>query len=261
MSGCGSLRVSSLIGPCTRTFACGRTLRMRTSAARLTPAACAGPIGVISRISPSMSSKRAAEYAVGIGSYRSVQAMWSSSLPFGAHDGSNAIAETDDQQRSSIDRAHGADDRYEPGRPRRRGRRVRGLARSRGRPATAGSSTARAAEIRKGVTPTRTAFLRHFSYGLYLTQNFVPDPSTFAPPRGARARSGPLDDRLPHRPPTTTSGSGSPARGTLSSCARYLAELPDDRGHAEHGGLREASSMSTRRSRGATARGTGRRWP
>ena len=51
-------------------------------------------------------------------------------------------------------------------------------------------------EIRKGVTAYKNLFLRHFSYGLYLTQNFVSDPATFAR-RGVLAEAGPLDPTYP----------------------------------------------------------------
>ena len=49
-------------------------------------------------------------------------------------------------------------------------------------------------EIRKGVTAYKNAFLRRFSYGLYLTQNFVSDPATFVRTDVLR-EAGPLDDR------------------------------------------------------------------
>lgn len=37
----------------------------------------------------------------------------------------------------------------------------------------------RGAEIRKSVTAYKNFLLRHYSFALYLTQNFVPDPATF----------------------------------------------------------------------------------
>ncbi len=49
-------------------------------------------------------------------------------------------------------------------------------------------------EIRKGVTAYKNFFLRRFSYGLYLTQNFVSDPATFVR-RDALREAGPLDGR------------------------------------------------------------------
>lgn len=53
---------------------------------------------------------------------------------------------------------------------------------------------ARGMEIRKGITAYKNAFLRHFSYGLYLTQNFVSDPATFVR-RQVLLDAGPLDGR------------------------------------------------------------------
>jgi len=49
-------------------------------------------------------------------------------------------------------------------------------------------------EIRKAVTAYKNAFLRRFSYGLYLTQNFVSDPATFVRTDVLRG-AGLLDDR------------------------------------------------------------------
>ncbi len=49
-------------------------------------------------------------------------------------------------------------------------------------------------EIRRGVTAYKNAFLRRFSYRLYLTQNFVSDPATFVR-RDVLLDAGPLDDR------------------------------------------------------------------
>ncbi len=49
-------------------------------------------------------------------------------------------------------------------------------------------------EIRAAVTAYKNAFLRHFSLPLYLTQNFVSDPATFAR-RSALEAAGPLDER------------------------------------------------------------------
>jgi glycosyltransferase involved in cell wall biosynthesis len=51
-------------------------------------------------------------------------------------------------------------------------------------------------EIRKGVTAYKNLFLRRFSYGLYLTQNFVSDPATFVR-RAALEEAGPLDPAYP----------------------------------------------------------------
>jgi glycosyltransferase involved in cell wall biosynthesis len=49
-------------------------------------------------------------------------------------------------------------------------------------------------EIRRPVTRYKNLFLRHFSFPLYLTQNFVSDPATFVR-REALDQVGPLDNR------------------------------------------------------------------
>jgi glycosyltransferase involved in cell wall biosynthesis len=49
-------------------------------------------------------------------------------------------------------------------------------------------------EIRGAVTAYKNALLRHWSFPLYLTQNFVSDPATFVR-RDAFERAGPLDPR------------------------------------------------------------------
>lgn len=49
-------------------------------------------------------------------------------------------------------------------------------------------------EIRKPITAYKNLFLRHWSYPLYLTQNFVSDPATFVR-RDALEEAGPLDPR------------------------------------------------------------------
>jgi len=49
-------------------------------------------------------------------------------------------------------------------------------------------------EIRHAVTSYKSWLLRHWSYRLYLTQNFVSDPATFVR-REALADAGPLDPR------------------------------------------------------------------
>jgi glycosyltransferase involved in cell wall biosynthesis len=51
------------------------------------------------------------------------------------------------------------------------------------------------AEIRRSITAYKNFLLRHFSYPLYLTQNFVSDPATFAR-RSALEEAGPLDGRF-----------------------------------------------------------------
>jgi glycosyltransferase involved in cell wall biosynthesis len=50
------------------------------------------------------------------------------------------------------------------------------------------------AEIRRAVTAYKNWLLRHWSYPLYLTQNFVSDPATFVR-RAALDEVGPLDPR------------------------------------------------------------------
>ena len=49
-------------------------------------------------------------------------------------------------------------------------------------------------EIRKPITAYKNLLLRHWSYPLYLTQNFVSDPATFVR-RTALEEAGPLDPR------------------------------------------------------------------
>ena len=49
-------------------------------------------------------------------------------------------------------------------------------------------------EIRRPVTAWKNLLLRHWSYGLYLTQNFVSDPATFVR-RSVLDEVGPLDER------------------------------------------------------------------
>lgn len=49
-------------------------------------------------------------------------------------------------------------------------------------------------EIRRAVTAYKNALLRHFTFGLYLTQNFVADPATFVR-RTAFEEAGRLDER------------------------------------------------------------------
>ena len=49
-------------------------------------------------------------------------------------------------------------------------------------------------EIRKPITAYKNWLLRHWSYPLYLTQNFVSDPATFAR-RSVLEEAGPLDPR------------------------------------------------------------------
>lgn len=51
-------------------------------------------------------------------------------------------------------------------------------------------------EIRHGVTAYKNLLLRHWSFPLYLTQNFVSDPATFVR-RAALDEAGPLDPAYP----------------------------------------------------------------
>ena len=50
------------------------------------------------------------------------------------------------------------------------------------------------AEIRTGITAYKNWLLRHYSFGLYLTQNFISCPSTFVR-KDAYEMAGPLDPR------------------------------------------------------------------
>jgi len=72
-----------------------------------------------------------------------------------------------------------ADDTYEPGA-------LQAVAEAFGGPSKPGWVTGycrivdgEGAEIRASVTRYKNFFLRHYSFDLYLTQNFVPDPATF----------------------------------------------------------------------------------
>jgi glycosyltransferase involved in cell wall biosynthesis len=49
-------------------------------------------------------------------------------------------------------------------------------------------------EMRKAITGYKNFLLRHYSRGLYLTQNFISDPATFVR-RAALEEAGPLDHR------------------------------------------------------------------
>ena len=87
-----------------------------------------------------------------------------------------------------------ADDRYEPGALRAVGE---ALAEQPGAAWVTGYCRiidGSGREIRRGVTAYKNAFLRRFSYGLYLTQNFVSDPATFVR-RDVLREAGPLDER------------------------------------------------------------------
>lgn len=87
-----------------------------------------------------------------------------------------------------------ADDLYEPGALRAVGEAFAGAPEAPWVTGYCRIIDARGEEIRRGVTAYKNAFLRRFSYGLYLTQNFVSDPATFVR-RDVLAEAGPLDDR------------------------------------------------------------------
>lgn len=87
-----------------------------------------------------------------------------------------------------------ADDRYEPGA-------LRAVGRALANDPKAGWVTGycriidgRGREIRKPITAYKNLLLRHWSFPLYLTQNFVSDPATFVR-RAALEKAGPLDPR------------------------------------------------------------------
>ena len=87
-----------------------------------------------------------------------------------------------------------ADDRYEPGALVEVGE---ALARAPGAPWATGYCRiidAEDREIRRFISGYKNLLLRHWSYGLYLTQNFVADPATFVR-RQALEAVGPLDER------------------------------------------------------------------
>ena len=87
-----------------------------------------------------------------------------------------------------------ADDRYEPGALLAVGE---ALARAPDAPWATGYCRiidGKGREIRRFVSGYKKLLLRHWSYGLYLTQNFVADPATFVR-RNALEAVGPLDER------------------------------------------------------------------
>jgi glycosyltransferase involved in cell wall biosynthesis len=87
-----------------------------------------------------------------------------------------------------------ADDRYEPGALLEVGR---AFARDPGTAWVTGYCRiidGAGREIRRPITAYKNLLLRHWSYPLYLTQNFVSDPATFVR-RNALREAGPLDPR------------------------------------------------------------------
>ena len=89
-----------------------------------------------------------------------------------------------------------ADDRYEPGALERVGRALADRPDALWVTGYCRIIDADGREIRMGVTRYKNWLLRHFSLGLYLTQNFVSDPATFVR-RSALERVGELDPSFP----------------------------------------------------------------
>jgi glycosyltransferase involved in cell wall biosynthesis len=123
----------------------------------------------------------------------------------GRADGVRYVSEPDDGRVDAVNKgvamASGdvvgwlnADDRYEPGALQAVGEAFAHAADARWVTGYCRIIDAEGREIRKAVTAYKNAFLRRFSYGLYLTQNFVSDPATFVR-RDVLAKAGPLDDR------------------------------------------------------------------
>ncbi len=89
-----------------------------------------------------------------------------------------------------------ADDRYEPGALRAVGE---AFARDREAMWVTGYCRiidAEGREIRQAITAYKNLLLRHFSFPLYVTQNFISDPATFVR-RSVLEEVGPLDNRYP----------------------------------------------------------------
>jgi glycosyltransferase involved in cell wall biosynthesis len=87
-----------------------------------------------------------------------------------------------------------ADDRYEPGALRAVGKALAEQADAAWVTGYCRIINGDGTEIRRPVTAWKNLLLRHWSYGLYLTQNFVSDPATFVR-RSALDEAGPLDPR------------------------------------------------------------------
>ena len=111
-----------------------------------------------------------------------------------------------------------ADDRYEPGALKAVGRAFAAAPGTRWVTGYCRIIDGDGQEIRKGVTAYKNALLRRFSFGLYLTQNFVSDPATFVRRSVLRAGRAARRPAYPTRT-TTTSGCGSRAAATRWSCA------------------------------------------
>jgi glycosyltransferase involved in cell wall biosynthesis len=87
-----------------------------------------------------------------------------------------------------------ADDRYEPGALMAVGKALADRTDAMWATGYCRIIDAQGREIRRAVTAYKNLLLRRFSYGLYLTQNFVSDPATFVR-RRALEEAGPLDER------------------------------------------------------------------
>ena len=90
-----------------------------------------------------------------------------------------------------------ADDRYEPGALHAVGRALAEHPEAAWTTGYCRIVDGRGREIRRAVTAYKNLLLRHWSVGLYLTQNFVSDPATFVR-RAALEEVGALDDRYRH---------------------------------------------------------------
>lgn len=87
-----------------------------------------------------------------------------------------------------------ADDRYEPGALRAVGQALGARPEAMWATGYCRIIGADGGEIRRPVTGYKNLLLRHWSFGLHLTQNFVSDPATFVR-RRALEEAGPLDER------------------------------------------------------------------
>jgi glycosyltransferase involved in cell wall biosynthesis len=87
-----------------------------------------------------------------------------------------------------------ADDRYEPGALRAVGKALAAAPDTMWATGYCRIIDGEGNEIRRPVTAWKNLLLRHWSYGLYLTQNFVSDPATFVR-RSALEDAGPLEER------------------------------------------------------------------